>query len=222
MARHPLNHIHLTLIGGILFSLVLSWLIGVLANRPALLEKKVEQRTAELHTAEIYAQTIFNSVQDALLIHHPENGDILDFNRTAEEMFGISREQIGTITIGDLSAGSTEMMQAEGREIVQRAAHGFPQVFEWAAKHANGKIFPVEVSISAAQIGSQTRVIACTRDISKRKQTEQDLQQNIAELRRFNKAAVGREYRMIELKQEVNGLCRELGRKEPYPLHSTA
>lgn len=36
------------------------------------------------------------------------------------------------------------------------------------------------------------------------------------ELDRFNKASLGREERIIELKQEVNKLCKELGRKEPY------
>jgi DNA-binding response OmpR family regulator len=42
------------------------------------------------------------------------------------------------------------------------------------------------------------------------------LQASNRELKRFNKSAVGRELRMIELKQEINALCRELGRKEPY------
>ena len=38
------------------------------------------------------------------------------------------------------------------------------------------------------------------------------------ELARFNKAMVGRELRMIELKQEINALCAALGRPPAYPL----
>ncbi len=37
------------------------------------------------------------------------------------------------------------------------------------------------------------------------------------ELERFNRVAVGREERILELKDEVNRLCLELGRKPPYP-----
>ena len=39
-----------------------------------------------------------------------------------------------------------------------------------------------------------------------------------AEIQQFNRAAVGREERMIELKRHVNELCRELGRTPPYDL----
>jgi hypothetical protein len=38
------------------------------------------------------------------------------------------------------------------------------------------------------------------------------------ELRRFNRATVGRELAMIELKKQVNAQSEELGRDAPYPL----
>ena len=38
------------------------------------------------------------------------------------------------------------------------------------------------------------------------------------ELARFNRAAVNRELRMIELKKEINALCGQLGRPPQYPL----
>ena len=38
------------------------------------------------------------------------------------------------------------------------------------------------------------------------------------ELTRFNRVAVGRELRMIELKKEINALCRQRGEPAPYPL----
>jgi hypothetical protein len=51
-----------------------------------------------------------------------------------------------------------------------------------------------------------------------RKQAEQQLQQNMDELTRFNKAMVSRESRMIELKKEVNDLCESLGEPPRYRL----
>ena len=45
-----------------------------------------------------------------------------------------------------------------------------------------------------------------------------DLQSHTEELARFNHVAVGRELRMIELKKEVNDLCRRQGEAARYPL----
>jgi two-component system sensor histidine kinase/response regulator len=51
-----------------------------------------------------------------------------------------------------------------------------------------------------------------------RKQTETELKRRNKELERFNRASAGREVRMIELKQKVNELSRQLGQPPPYPL----
>jgi PAS domain S-box-containing protein len=62
-------------------------------------------------------------------------------------------------------------------------------------------------------------------DITERKKSEEDLLRSHSELRahaeelaRFNRVAVGREMRMVELKKEVNELCRRLGEAARYPL----
>jgi len=57
-------------------------------------------------------------------------------------------------------------------------------------------------------------------DITARKQAEAALQESNDELTRFNQAAVGRELRMIELKEQVNELCIQLGQPPRYPLDS--
>jgi len=64
-----------------------------------------------------------------------------------------------------------------------------------------------------------------TQDITERKLTEELIKQRNDELRQqngdleiFNKAAVGRELRMIELKKEINELCRQAGQPPRYPL----
>jgi hypothetical protein len=46
---------------------------------------------------------------------------------------------------------------------------------------------------------------------------EKQLQLNARELDEFNAAMIGRESRVIELKEEVNTFCAELGRAEKYP-----
>jgi nitrogen-specific signal transduction histidine kinase len=65
--------------------------------------------------------------------------------------------------------------------------------------------------------------LAGLRDITAHKRAEEGMQKSIADLAernetlmRFNRAAVGRELRMIELKHEVNELCRRLGEPKRY------
>ena len=53
-------------------------------------------------------------------------------------------------------------------------------------------------------------------DISERLKTDKTLKQRIKELEQFNQLAVGRELKMVELKQEINQLLREQGEQEKY------
>ena len=44
------------------------------------------------------------------------------------------------------------------------------------------------------------------------------LEQSNAELARFNRLAVGRELRMVELKRQINELCQQLGKPPAYDM----
>jgi len=66
-------------------------------------------------------------------------------------------------------------------------------------------------------IGTAIRFIGFVQDITERKQTEETLLQKAADLEAFNEEMIGREKRMIELKEEVNRLCAELQRPPVYP-----
>ena len=55
-------------------------------------------------------------------------------------------------------------------------------------------------------------------DITERKKAEQDLKERLDELERFSRLVVGREVKMIGLKEEVNQLLLNLGREEKYEI----
>jgi len=73
--------------------------------------------------------------------------------------------------------------------------------------------------------GQEPMILLAIEDITERQQAEEalrkshdELQSHAEELSRFNRSAVGREVRMIELKKEINELCRRHGEPERYPL----
>jgi len=55
-------------------------------------------------------------------------------------------------------------------------------------------------------------------EITLRRRAEAVVQQYVEELTHFNSAMVGRELRMIELKKEVNELCKSAGQSPHYSL----
>ena len=64
--------------------------------------------------------------------------------------------------------------------------------------------------------GTVIRSIGMVQDITERKRVEEQLNLRMKEIERFNRLAVGREQRILELKREVNGLSRQLGRERVY------
>jgi two-component system CheB/CheR fusion protein len=63
-------------------------------------------------------------------------------------------------------------------------------------------------------------VVVTFVDVTARKFAEEELHSRNGELERFNKAAVGRELRMVDLKNEVNELLTEQGKEDRYRLES--
>jgi hypothetical protein len=91
-------------------------------------------------------------------------------------------------------------------------------LFETVHRRRDGSTFPVEVSATSVVIDGAAYYQAFVRDTTARKATEAMLRRQNAELDRFNRSAVGRELDVIELKERVNALSRELGREPPFPL----
>ncbi|MBF0322770.1 MAG: PAS domain S-box protein, partial [Magnetococcales bacterium] len=83
----------------------------------------------------------------------------------------------------------------------------------------DGKGFPVEYSAKPIEAnGAVVGAVVTFRDITMRREAEALVQEKMAELEKFTRVAVGRELRMIALKEEVNQLSAELGRERPYKI----
>ncbi|MFA4971069.1 MAG: PAS domain-containing sensor histidine kinase [bacterium] len=140
----------------------------------AIVRDITERKRAEeaLRASEENYRSIFNAANDAMFVHDPKTGGILDVNRRMCEMFGYTVEEAKKLDVTSLSLGESPYSQVEAKEWIRKASQGKSQVFEWMAKDKKGRLFWTEVSLRSAMIGGRERVLAIVRDIAERKHAE--------------------------------------------------
>ena len=87
---------------------------------------------------------------------------------------------------------------------------------EAKTRRKDGTKVDTEFSNSRLVLEDTPYMVTIARDITGRIQTAEELKSRMNELERFNKLMVGRENRMIKLKEEVNKLLKNAGLPEKY------
>jgi diguanylate cyclase (GGDEF)-like protein/PAS domain S-box-containing protein len=148
-------------------------IIGTAGIARDITERKLADEA--LKASEERFRAIFDSVSDAIFVQELANGAIVDVNRRVSELYGYSREEALRLSVEDLSAGSPPYTQKEALALIDKAAAGEPQTFEWRAKRKDGSLFWVEVSMNLATIGGAERLLVSVRDIDARKRAEEQV-----------------------------------------------
>ncbi len=113
-------------------------------------------------------------------------GSITDWNRAAEATFGWSRDEaIGRVLAETVIPERYREAHRIGFERFLATGEGpvLDSRIELDALHRDGHEFPVEVTISALQVGESTSFIAFVHDITERKRSEASLREAEATLR---------------------------------------
>ena len=171
---------HLKMIIGV-FSFILFLLFAALFfNRS--LKKQVFSRTKELNesagklrASKEYLQAVLDSAGDAFIVYEVDTRQIIDVNHRMIDMFGYTYEEALQIDFGKLSLGEPPFSQIEASKWFHKARELSPQTFEWMSRHKDGHTFWVEIKISFAVIGGENRFVIAIRDITERKQIEEQL-----------------------------------------------
>jgi len=139
----------------------------------------------------------------------------MDVNKTTEQVTGVSREKL----IGsDFSDYFTEPDKArEGYK--QVFTQGFVKDYSLTIRHSSGRTTDVlyNASVYKNEAGEVQGVFATARDITERKQAEEETKKQLDELFRWHNATLGRESRILDLKREVNELLGKAGDPPRYP-----
>ncbi len=165
---------------------------------------------AALQESEAKYRSLFENSRDAIMVLHGSSRKFTAGNPATLTMFQVKSEEIfRTLRPADLSSD----LQPDGRfsseksvKMIETALRDGFHFFEWTHKRFNGEEFPATVLLNRMQMGREVAIQATVRDITLQKKAEQELNQKIGELERFNRIAVGRELKMIELKEKIRVL----------------
>ena len=171
-----------------------------------------------LEDSETRFRLIAHSARNAI-VTADASGTIASWNPAAERLFGYRSEEMLGQPVSRLVPERLRAAQQAGfgRALSQGTLKGPNQAHELTGCRSDGSEVAVELSVSLWRSGSKAFSTAIIRDITERKQAEEALRKRSEELAAFNEAMVGREARLIELKEEINRLCAELGREPAYP-----
>ncbi|MBI5602025.1 MAG: PAS domain S-box protein [Deltaproteobacteria bacterium] len=122
-------------------------------------------------------RTLFNLANDAIFVLHPDTMVILDVNQKTCELYGFTLEEARFLKMEDVSDNSPPYTPTSALTWFKKALTGIPGVVEWRAKDKSGRLFWVEVSMKRITILGDERILVTVRDITKRKQLEEQFRQ---------------------------------------------
>lgn len=161
-----------------------------------------------------WLQQLSSAVEQSadMVVITDRNGIVEYVNPAFERLTGYSRQEIVGQTPRILKSGKhpAAFYQTLWRTILEgRTFHA-----EFVNRKKNGELYNEDLTITSMKDaqGHIVQFVATGRDVTTKRQAAEALQQHLAELERFRQATIDREHRMIELKQQINQLCQELGR----------
>ncbi len=165
-----------------------------------------------LRTSRATARGLLDATQESLLLLD-KTGIIIAVNQTAARRYQQTpKELIGTNLFDILNQNLRESRKAHFDNVLQT---GNPEDFE---DERDGMVFHHNYYPVQDKTGVIIGVAIFAQDITDRKHMENQMKRNVEELEQFSKLAIGREIKMIQLKEEINELLGQLGQAEKYDI----
>jgi PAS domain S-box-containing protein len=135
---------------------------------------------------------------------------ITECNSTFRRMIGYTDEELHKKTLKDITPQEWHHLS---EKIIkeQILKTGYSEVYEKEIIGKNGRIFPVELRRYLLKENDKpVGIWSFVRDITDRKKTEYEIKEKVNTLEKYKNITVGRELRIIELKEKVKKLEKQL------------
>ena len=162
--------------------------LGTIGRQIGLFLERAEAEAA-LRENESRTRLIIDTALDAV-VTMDQDGSITEWNAQAEQLFGwAAHEAIGRDLADTIIPESMRSAHREGMSRYFRTGETriLGQLVEFQARHRDGRVFSVEVSIAPLRLAETVVFSAFIRDISLRKESEQALSSYAQKLERSNR-----------------------------------
>lgn len=175
-----------------------------------------QRRKAELERR-LLEEKFFNAFHtspDSININRLNDGLYIDINEGFTEMTGYTAEEV----IGKTSLEINIWADPKDRERMVKGLRETGEVLNLEApfRVKNGQTKICLMSAKIIKVNDENCVLSITRDISDRKLVEAKLNEQVEELRRWHAVTLGRETRILDLKNEVNEILMKYGEPPRY------
>jgi PAS domain S-box-containing protein len=169
--------------------------------------KLVEQKNVkgELKDSEERFKTIFEFAPDACFLSDLK-GVFIDGNKAAEEMVGYKKKELAGKSMLKLKLLPIDQILNAIRRLAEHALGKATEPGEFDLIKKDGSRIKTEISGTLIKIKGRKIILGIVRNITERKKIEEELKSKNEKFEAFNKLAVGRELKMIELKNKIEKL----------------
>lgn len=172
------------------------------------LEELVKERTATLEVSEVRFRRLFEAAKEGILILDAATGKIIEVNPFLIEVLGYSREELLGKELWEI--GSLKDIIASKESFLELQCKEYLRYDDLPLETKDGHKISVEFICNVYTV-DHDKVVQCSiRDVTERKQMQDELKEKMQDLERFSKFAVDRELKMEELEKKVKELEERL------------
>jgi PAS domain S-box-containing protein len=160
-----------------------------------------------LRDSEVKYRTLFEASNDAILVE-TEDGEILDCNQSACELFGYTKDELVGLYVNELiPAEILESLPDITTEVLVSGG----MFMETLNKKKNGQVFPARMSTQMALLDGEQVVIVYVRDITAQKRIEEKIRQHAAHSEAMARVST-RLNAQLDLSTVLHAVCEETTR----------
>jgi PAS domain S-box-containing protein len=145
--------------------------------------KKEELERKRAEKSLIQFRKLMDQSNDSIFVIDQQTGLYIDFNKKAHEQLGYTREELLQVSVVEVAQHIQSKDAWHERVAMVHEKDGL--IFETNYKRKDGSIFPVEVSARILDYNDEPVVLSFVRDITERKKTEENFQENQRRLQAF-------------------------------------
>lgn len=165
-----------------------------------------------LEEAKKWLGTLLEDAPDAYFLS-TLTGTFLCANKIAENMIGYKRDELIGKNMLKINILPKDQIPKAAKRLAQHALGKSVGAEELQLRRKDGSRVHIEVTGNIIKIKGRLLVLGIVRDITQRRKMEEEIKLRNEELERFKNIAVGRELRMIELKEKIKQLEKTLNQR---------